>query len=59
MNSGRTSGDAMKWPLVLAVFLELAMLAVFVLEQAPLGVMVWFAYFYFSATRALVFEKWL
>lgn len=49
----------MKWPLVLAVFLELAMLAVFVLEQAPLGVMVWFAYFYFSATRALVFEKWL
>lgn len=39
---------------VSAVCLELAIIAVFVRDGALLGVCFWFAYFYWSATRALV-----
>lgn len=52
----------MKW---VAVFLEILMFVVFLVitvlytRFAIVGVAAWVTYFHFSATRAMIFDKWL
>jgi hypothetical protein len=41
----------------IAAFLELGMLVELMTHRANFGVLVWVAYFYFSATRAVIFFK--
>lgn len=43
---------------LIAVLLELSMFTVFVVERAWLGVGLWVAYFWFSATCAMVTGRW-
>lgn len=43
----------------LAVILELAMFGAFIYTRNAFGCVCWMLYFWFSATRAMTFDKWL